>query len=65
MSDYYKIVPKGLKDNLKFREELLTKCLDGGPAAQEELWIACKRDLLFYVNTMCWTYDPRKTKCLL
>lgn len=65
MSDYYKIVPKGLKDNLKFREELLTKCLDGGPAAQEELWIACKRDLLFYVNTMCWTYDPRKTNGVL
>ncbi len=25
----------------------------------EELWIMCKRDILFYVNTFVWTYDPR------
>lgn len=23
------------------------------------LWIACKRDLLFYVNVFCYGYDPR------
>jgi len=65
VNDYYNIVPKNLTDNLKFREQLLTKCLNGGPASQEELWIACKRDLLFYVNTMCWTYDPRKSNGVL
>ena len=27
----------------------------------EELWIMCKRDPLFYVNTFVWTFDPRLT----
>lgn len=25
----------------------------------QDLWIACKRDLLFYINTFMATYDPR------
>lgn len=24
--------------------------------------MACSRDLLFFVNAFCWTYDPRKTE---
>lgn len=24
-----------------------------------QLWIMCSRDLLFYINTFCFTYDPR------
>ena len=30
-------------------------------AFQSELWAMCARDILFYINTFCWTYDPRKT----
>jgi len=25
----------------------------------EELWIACKRDPLFWINTFVWTYNPK------
>jgi len=27
---------------------------------QQAVWSACARDVLFYVNTFVWTYDPRK-----
>ena len=56
--EYYDLVPKDLSANLKFRQDLL---LMGGSdrKAAEELFIMCSRDLLFYVNAFCWTYDPR------
>jgi len=25
----------------------------------KQLWIMCSRDMLFYINTFCFTYDPR------
>ena len=56
--EYYDLVPKDPSANLKFRQDLL---LMGGSdrKAAEELFIMCSRDLLFYVNAFCWTYDPR------
>jgi hypothetical protein len=61
---YYALVKKDLKANLEQRAELYTL---GGrdPAAAREIKIMCARDLLFYVNLFCWTYDPRLTKCPL
>jgi hypothetical protein len=64
MSEYYDIVPKGEADNLEFRRRMLESSIDNHES-QAELWIACSRDLLFYVNTMCWTYDPRKSNGVL
>lgn len=29
---------------------------------REDLWIACKRDLLFFCGAMLWTFDPRLAK---
>lgn len=55
---YYDLVPKDYLANLAFREQMVR---EGGADrdAAEEIWIMCKRDILFYVNTFVWTYDPR------
>ena len=52
------LVPKGLKDNLAFRRELVELGCSSKEHA-EELWIMCARDLIFYVNAMCFLYEPR------
>ena len=55
---HYGMVPKGFGGNLRFRHEMLTMAAaDKDMAAQ--LRRMCAEDLLFYVNTFCWTYDPR------
>ncbi len=57
-SEYYDMVPRDLKANLKFRSDLV-KMGSTDKKAAEELYIMCSRDMLFYVNAFCWTYDPR------
>lgn len=57
MSDLYTQVPKDIAANLRYRAELVKMGKD--KSAAEELWIACSRDLLFFCNAFCWTYDPR------
>ena len=64
MSDYYGDVPKDLEENLEFRRQVLDLAIRD-PDAREELWIACSRDLLFYINVFGWTYDPRKSNGVL
>ena len=64
MSSFYSTVPKNFEENLEFRSQVLDAALED-PAAREELWIACSRDLLFYVNVFGWTYDPRKSNGVL
>ena len=59
MSEYWKSVPSDVDGNLKYREDLIRMASED-QAVREELWIACSRDLLFYVNAFCWTYDPRR-----
>ena len=58
-SPYYHLVPKDFQANLGFRRELLDMTRDD-PSTQEELWIMCSRDFLFYINSFCWTYNPKK-----
>ena len=55
----YRLVPKRLDENLAFRAQMVRHGASSREAAQD-LWIACKRDPLFYVNTFVWTYDPRE-----
>ena len=57
-------MPKNFEENLEFRSQVLDAALQD-PDAREELWIACSRDLLFYVNVFGWTYDPRKSNGVL
>jgi len=56
---HYSLVPKDFAANLRFRRSLL---LEGAtdPLAAGQLWAMCAEDPLFYVNTFCWTQDPRQ-----
>jgi hypothetical protein len=52
MPDY-----KTVEGNIRFRK----KCLELAAESEDyahQLWIMCSRDLLFYVNTFCFTYVP-------
>ena len=55
---HYSMVPKDLDANLRFRREIL-QLAGTDPAAAAQIKTLCAQDLLFYVNTFCWTYDPR------
>lgn len=55
---FYANVPKGLVENAVYRREVL-EWGEGDAGARRALWEGCRRDLLFYVNTFVWTYDPR------
>ena len=57
-SAYYDLVPKDLDANLDFRKEII-KLGSSSKEQAENLWIMCKRDPLFYINTFVYTYDPR------
>ncbi len=59
MPKYHLRVPKDVKKNLRFRKELLTQCGTDRSLASSVREI-CKRDILFWVNAFCWTFDPRK-----
>lgn len=61
---YYYLVPKGLAANLHFRSKVL-KYGASDPGYAKELHRMCSKDLLFYVNTFCWTYDPREENPVL
>jgi len=55
----YKAVPKDFERNLVYRQQLMERAGEDREF-QKELWLACARDLLFYINAFVWTYDPRK-----
>lgn len=49
---------KTLAGNVAFRK----KCLEQAKVNEDyakQLWIMCSRDILFWINTFCYTYDPR------
>jgi hypothetical protein len=48
-----------LQENLQYRQEVLKRA-GSDRNLQRELWIACSRDILYWVNVFGWTYDPRK-----
>lgn len=56
----YKIVPTDLRDNLRFRRDLLVRC-HNNPAMQEAVKEVCRFDFLFFANVFCWCYEPRPT----
>lgn len=59
---YYINVPKGIKENIRYRKRLI-EAAKGDKEAQRELWIICSRDPLFFINALIFTYDPRKKSC--
>lgn len=59
----YANVPKDLNHNLVWRL-YLRNCLRD-KAMRRVIHEVCKRDILFYVNSFVWTYDPRlKVRCI-
>lgn len=44
--------------NLAYRQRMLLECAASKAAAHRE-WIRCARDILYYINTYVYTYDPR------
>lgn len=56
---YHRDVPREPLDNLKFRRHVLTKCR-ASRRYRTAVLKACKTDLLFYVNTFVWQFNPRK-----
>lgn len=55
---YYKYVPKGAREQARFRRMMLVEA-SGSEVVRRELWQMCARDPLFFINTFCHTYDPR------
>ena len=51
-------VPKDMHANLRHRRNLFLAGRDN-PKLAREIWLACKRDPLFYFQSFAWTYDPR------
>jgi len=47
-----------VRENLRFRERVLRAGYNS-PVAAYELWLACKRDPFFWINTFVWTYNPK------
>jgi len=50
--------PREFYANLEFRS-LIVELGVSSPEAQQDLWVKCSRDILFWVNTFIYTYDPR------
>lgn len=56
---FYHLVPKTVRENLLYRQAI-AKHLMKHPSAIGGLREACRLDMLFYVNTFVWTFDPRR-----
>jgi hypothetical protein len=55
------MVPMDREANIRFRLKMIERGYrDTGFA--RDWWIACSRDPLFYINTVVWTFDPRKPR---
>ena len=52
-------VPTDLKKNLEFRKRIYARVRTDREFAKYII-DGCKRDPIFFINTFCWTYDPRR-----
>ena len=63
-SAYYDMVPKDKLANLNWRKEL-TLMAGTDLQAAAEIKSMCGADILFYLNSFCWTYDPRSKESVI
>lgn len=56
---HYGMVPKDFQKNLAYRKEILRLCGNDALAAAQ-IKAMCAEDILFYINSFGWTYDPRQ-----
>lgn len=61
---FYHLVPKDIAANLRFRRAVLGLAAESAEN-KRELWIMCSRDILFWVNTFVWTFDPGQDRNLM
>ncbi|MEW6439252.1 MAG: hypothetical protein AB1508_19040 [Pseudomonadota bacterium] len=54
---YAALVPREWDANLRFRRRMVR--LGADRRVGRRLWEMCRQDVLLYVNTFVWTYDPR------
>ena len=55
---FYQHVPKDLEANLRFRLDLRRRALHD-EQFRRQMMTACRRDVLFFFNSVCWLYEPR------
>lgn len=58
---HHKRVPKNKRDNLEFRAFVLRRA-DENPDYRSGLIAACREDILFYINTFVWQFNPKEKK---
>lgn len=56
---YHEGVPRDPALNMRFRRATILRALEDKPFRQG-LLEACRLDILFYINTFCWSFNPKK-----
>lgn len=59
VADYHRRVPREYVKNLRFRRSILDQC-EGDTEAQAAMREACRQDILLYVNTFVYQFNPKK-----
>lgn len=57
----YRTVPKGITENLRYRRSVIASGY-ADPALARQLCAAAASDVLWWINTFVWTFNPRHTK---
>lgn len=55
---------KNMRGNLAFRKKILELAAND-LEFKNDIYAMCKRDMLFYINTFCFTYNPRNEAGLM
>lgn len=58
LADPYDDVPKDVAANIAYRKDVIRACASD-PRAVQDIWNACSRSMLYYLNVFAMTYDPR------
>lgn len=60
-SPFYGEIPKGLRENLAYRKAVLEYGAESEEHARD-VWCMASRDILWCVNALLWTYNPKFAK---
>lgn len=52
-----RLVPRDEEDNVAWRSHITAACLKD-PSLRDDVWEMCKEDILFYVSSFVWQYNP-------
>lgn len=57
------LVPETWEENLDYRESM-RKLASTSARARKNLWIMCRRDILYFLNTFGYVFEPRNSRRL-